>query len=658
MNLHAVDWAIVLFVFAVIMGMAWRTRGYSRTTADFLAANRCAGRYLLSVSEGMAGLGAISIIGIWQMAYKIGFAPNWWGKVGAPLGLLMMISGWVLYRYRESRVLTLAQLFEVRYSRRFRIFGAVICYISGLLNYGIFPAVGAAFFVHYGGLPATCSVGGFEFSTTVSIVILLVSAALLVALFSGQIAVIITDFVQSMFVIIVMLVITGLVLIKYSLGDVFDSMLIGEPGKSLVDPYDAGGTEFDPLFFIIGLVGMFLNRLSFQSNQGYNCAATSPHEAKMASTIGVFRQLSLFTCLTLIPLVSYMLMHNDDHVATAAQVTALLSGIENKEIAEQMLVPVTMLHYLPVGLVGALAAVMLVAFISTNDTQMHSWGSIFVQDIIIPLRKKPLSNKQHMRLIRLSITAVALFAIAFSCLFEQTQDIFQWFAITGAFWLGGCGCVIVGALYTRWGTTSAAYAALISGSVIAGGGLLLEQIWQKRYGEAFYLTGQELYGIAMAVSCLLYVAVSFLGRRQRYNLDKLLHRGRYVVPSDHEKAEAALTGTRIKLKNIFGITDEFSKGDKAIYGLTIAQTGILFVVWIIVTLFSLRADFGPRQWATYHYIWFMFDLVVALAIAVWIITAGFRDLARFFRRLNAAPRDALDDGRVFDHDCQLDKESP
>ena len=58
---------------------------------------------------------------------------------------------------------------------------------------------------------------------------------------------------------------------------------------------------------------------------------------------------------------------------------------------------------------GGFAAAMLTFFISTNNTAMHAWGSIFIQDVVCVLRKKPLSQKQHMWYLRMSIVFVAVF---------------------------------------------------------------------------------------------------------------------------------------------------------------------------------------------------------------------------------------------------------
>jgi SSS family solute:Na+ symporter len=76
---------------------------------------------------------------------------SWWGLTMSVIVLLVTVSGWVIYRFRQTRCLTLAEFFERRYSRRFRVFAGLIVFLAGLLNFGIFPSVGARFFIHFCG---------------------------------------------------------------------------------------------------------------------------------------------------------------------------------------------------------------------------------------------------------------------------------------------------------------------------------------------------------------------------------------------------------------------------------------------------------------------------------------------------------------------------
>lgn len=133
-ELHWIDWTIVFVFVLFLFTVAVVTQKYTTSVSGFLAAERCAGRYLLTMAEGASTLGLIAIIAYWEMYYQAGFCAAWWTYMFAPLGLVLSLSGWVAYRFRETRAMTMAQFFEMRYSRKFRIFGGIMAWISGIIN--------------------------------------------------------------------------------------------------------------------------------------------------------------------------------------------------------------------------------------------------------------------------------------------------------------------------------------------------------------------------------------------------------------------------------------------------------------------------------------------------------------------------------------------
>src|SRR3989339_149757 len=159
-NMHWIDWTIVIGVCAFLLAIAKVTKRHNKSVADFLAANRCAGRYMLAVSGDMSSLGAITILGWFEMYYKAGFSAAWWQMMTMPVPILIALSGWVIYRYRQTRAMKVAQFFEMRYSRNFRVFSGILCFIAGILNFGIFPSAGARFFIYFCDLPQAISLGG------------------------------------------------------------------------------------------------------------------------------------------------------------------------------------------------------------------------------------------------------------------------------------------------------------------------------------------------------------------------------------------------------------------------------------------------------------------------------------------------------------------
>jgi SSS family solute:Na+ symporter len=647
MHLTWIDWSIIIGPAMVLIVLAYRTNKYTKTTADFLAANRLANRYLLTMAEGMMVLSAAGCVAEWQMRYRTGFGASWWWTPTVPFALYLTLIGWVIYRYRQSRAMTMAQYFEMRYSRRFRILAGMICWGAGIVNYGIFPAMPANFFIHYCGLPQELSLLGMVVPTFVVLVVLLMTLALYFTFIGGQVSIIVTDFFQGLFCNAVLLILMVVVLVMFPLKEVFEGLQISQAGHSLVDPFDAGDIKgFNSWYFVIGLVLMVFNRIAWQGNQGYYCSAKSPHEAKMATVLGGFRFLFLTYAIMLMPLVAYMIMHHPNYTEQAAQVTEMLNQIDNEQVRDQMITPLTMTTYMPIGLMGAFGFVMLAAFISTNDTSLHAWGSIFVQDIVMPLRKKPLDTKKHLWLLRGSILMVGVFAIFWSTLFSQKLDIAMYFALTGAIWLGGAGVVIVGGLYTRWGTTTGAYAAMISGSGIAVVGLVLKYVEVSWIVDNKFLTGQWLYFWANTVAVILYVLFSLSGKRQRFNLDKMLHRGKYKIASDQVVGSSSSTSEKWTWKTALGITNEFTLGDKVIYGISIGQTILILVWFIVLTSIGVFIGLTPAQWSDYHRYFLWFWIVACFAIAFWLGIGGIRDAISFFRELKISRRDFSDDGTV------------
>src|SRR3954462_4242449 len=163
--MQPIDWMFMAAPIVLVIGIAIYTRRYVKGVADFLAASRCAGRYLLANARGEAESGLANSLSIFETILVAGFVLDFWGKLQIPIVLLFSIAGFVVYRLRETRAMTMAQFFEMRYSRRFRFFMGMLAFLSGILNYGIFPAVSARFFIYFLTLPQSLHVGPFALDT-------------------------------------------------------------------------------------------------------------------------------------------------------------------------------------------------------------------------------------------------------------------------------------------------------------------------------------------------------------------------------------------------------------------------------------------------------------------------------------------------------------
>lgn len=666
MNMQLTDWLILSGIMLPLLLISVGSRFLNRSVADFLAANRIAGRYLLSIGSGMAGLGAISIAANFEKYYQAGFAAYWWNQMVAPITLLIALSGFVIYRFRETRALTMAQFFEMRYSPRFRVFAGMLAWASGIFNYGIFPAVSARFLIQFTGLPQYVDIFGLAVPMLAIAMIVLLGIGLIMVMCGGQISVMITDLLQGQFVMLAMLLVLGILFWNMSWGDVLEGLRHAPEGQSRINPFKQQNIpDFNLWFFMMMGVLMVYGTRAWQGSQGYNAAARTPHEARMAGILGEFRGMSTGLVILLVPIFVFAYLHLPQFAEQASVVQDRLALLPGEQLQKQMLVPLSLGEILPIGVMGIFAAVVVIAAVSTDSTYLHSWGSIFIQDVVLPLRKKPLSEKAHMWLLRISIFSVAAFGFAWSMLFPLNDYIYMYFQITGAIYLGGAGAVIIGGLYWKRGTAGGAWASMITGSTLAVIGIVLRNIlwpswlpqmkekWPElsiwaHLPEQFPFNGMQMSFFAAICAVIAYVVVSLLSKTPPANMDKLLHRGRYAVTTDgkpHLSIEAAKQSRRTLYQRL-GISDEFTRGDKIIYFFKIGWVMFFVLVFVIGTLINWFHPISDAAWEKWWGFKVMLTLVVGLITVVWFLTGGFRDLFQMIRDLRSMTRNTEDDGTV------------
>lgn len=341
--------------------------------------------------------------------------------------------------------------------------------------------------------------------------------------------------------------------------------------------------------------------------------------------------------LVFIPVIGYTILHHPDFAANAAKVNGVLAGLESNAIRSQLTVPLVLASILPVGLMGALTAVMLMATIGTHDAYLHSWGSIFIQDVVMPFRNKPFEPAQHLRILRYSIIGVCIFIFMFSMVFQQSEYIFLFFAITGAIFTGGSGAVIIGGLYWKRGTTAAAWSALLTGSFVAVGGITIKQI-----NPDFFINGQEFWGLAMLASSVVYVLVSLLSGKKDFNMDKMLHKGQYAIEGEIKVVSPEMArGWRV-----LGMGKEFTRGDKVIYIAAYTWTFTWAAVFLVGTWFNLTSAISDASWMAFWKVFIIINTVASVFIIIWFTIGGTRDLRDMLKRLSTAVRNHQDDGFV------------
>jgi SSS family solute:Na+ symporter len=524
------------------------------------------------------------------------------------------------------------------------------------------------------GLPETLLLLGFTVPTFAVLMAIFLGVALFFCFLGGQIAIMVTDFLQGVFVNLSTIAFLIFLALYFSWDQISVAISGAAAGASMINPLQTGQTEdFTPFYFISIVVLSFYGTMGWQGSQGYNAAARTPHEAKMGNILNQLRNQAGYLLMFMIPICAITVMKHPDFADVAASVKEGLQAIQGQnashtiELHKQATVLMVLVKILPAGLIGLFCTLTLALMLTTDDTYLHSWGSIFVQDVVMPFRKKPLSTAAHLRLLRLSILGVAIFGFLFSLYFNQSQRILMFFQMTGAIWAGAGGC-IVGGLYWKKGTTGGAWTSMLVGATLGLGGTLLmqENYWHgfvngirsviPAWGDylsqfrTFPIDGNKVNFGSCILALLSYVVVSLVQttfRKQVYNLEKLLHRGKYRITSEHERgkdsAETA-TGWRVILPG-----PEFTRGDKAIYFATLGIALFWFSFFVVVTLMNLLGrPFSDAWWLGYWKFRVVYSFLFVTIVTIWFSIGGILELPKLFRLLRDKRVDDLDDGRVVD----------
>ena len=622
-------WITVFLFIGLVCFVGIYAKRWVRSTADWLVAGRGCGRYLGATAGEASSLGAISIIAMLQAAYVGGPVAWWTSLIGVLIFLVISATGFGIYRLRETRVLTLNELLERRYSRKLRIFCGSLCFVSGLLNMGIFPAVAARFVVYFADLPLQFMVGSISVSTIPLVALLLVVLSVLLATMGGQISLLFTDFLQWMLMMLMFISIGFVVYRVVNWGDVETALLAAENPRAMVDPFLVSSANSFGLLFVFWLIiRSVYNVLSWAPSTTKSQSATEPKEAKIMWVFSYIRQMTTIGLL-FAGVAGLACLSLTKFGEISGQVQTTVDSIANEAVRTEMVVPIFLSIILSPFMKGLFMAGMIAASISTLDTYFLTWAGVFTQDVASPLKKKEMPQQQRIKWLRWSVVGVAAFVYLFSILWKPTEYIFMYFAITATIYTGGAGAVILGGLYWRRGTTKGAWAAMIWGLLGSVVSIVCLQIYSDSGWWPGWLNGMSMAVLISLISIGVYVVVSLLTVAEKVDLEQLLHR-----PSKKEKR-----GLSERWRGIFSRDN--------IFELAVGGVAALLLFAILGTLvYSRFYEIPLGRWLSFWKGYAFLFYFLSIPITLWFLVGSIRDIVVLINRLNSEVVDEEDDGQI------------
>lgn len=347
----------VYLVFLLGIGLAFRK--FNSNISDFFRNGARGSWWLVGMSSFMAGISAYTFTGASGVAYKAGWsvAVIYFANAAGYFVNYLFLAPW----FRQLRAITTPEVIRMRFGPGTQQFYAIFGVLTAVIYAGLQLWALAIF---------SAAVFGFEVWHVIVVVGLVV---LFYSTTGGSWAVMATDFVQSLIMIPMTIVITVLCLVEVGGLSGFFGM-VKEAGLDTQFRIFNGPDDFPLMqFTFVWAAAMFVKQVvehNTLTSAARYFAVKDSREARKAAFLA-FCMMSLGSLFWFIPpMVSRLLYEND--VATMG---AKLNDASESAFA------VASMNLLPLGLTGMIVVAMFAATMSSMDSGLNRNAAIFVRDI-------------------------------------------------------------------------------------------------------------------------------------------------------------------------------------------------------------------------------------------------------------------------------------
>ncbi len=475
--------AIIMAVYMIASIYAGLTaKKYVENSEGYFVAGRKVKLALGIASLTASEIGIVTFMYFAEFGFTMGFSSFFVGFLSMIGFMVIGYTGFIVKALRKLRIMTVPEFYEIKYDKNVRLLGGIILFVSGILNMGIFLKFDALFLSEAMGLGP---------DALILIMVLMLVIVISYTILGGMLSVVITDFLQFVVITIGMLVVTVLVLNRVSFGDMV---------AAVQTQHGAGG--FNPLrhprlgWYFIGW-NLIATLATGSLHQPIAAKAFCSENSRVAKKVFFIFGLTL-AGRAMIPMIWGIaaLAYFGPDIKAASGMPKLISMM------------------VPTGLLGIVLAGMLAASMSTYSAYLLSWSSVASRDIISPLTKRPLSEKNTIRVSRVVSFLIGLFLLIFGFLYEIPETAYQYLIITGTIYTSGAFAIVAGGLYWKKANSKGAYAALLTGIVMPLLFLGLEKFKTSLPGWTQVFTNVNLSGfIGMLLPVFVMITVSLLTQK-------------------------------------------------------------------------------------------------------------------------------------------------
>lgn len=452
MTFTTLDWTIVaLYLLGSVCAGLVGKRFIGGSVSHYLVAGRELGTFLGVATLAATEIGTITYMYNGELGYRYGFAAFAAALISGVVMIVVGRTGFVISRFRELRLMTVPEFFELKYSRGLRLLTGVLVALGGILNMGVFLKIEGEFLTIVSGI-------GSRYLIVAMTVILLLE--LLYTVIGGMVSVVITDFIQY-----VLLSVATILVTIYTVHYAGWTHMLSKVGDTM------GRTGFDPLvaprfgltFLIWQTLLWFSIHTCWQTTAMRMFATRSPETSRRVMTWTGF----IFLGRGMLPMLWGVA------ALTLFGSGALTAGVPAPVVGSQTIAPIDAMpamlaSILGPGIKGLVVSGMLAATMSVNSSYLLGWSAVISQDIILPLRQirnsAPLSSRAQIVVNRLANLFVSLFLMFWGLYYTPPGAVYLYLNITGTIFLAGAFVCVVGGLYWRRASVAGGYLAMLMGA--------------------------------------------------------------------------------------------------------------------------------------------------------------------------------------------------
>lgn len=516
MGFGTLDWLVIALYFSVLFGIAvWVMKQKQDTATEYFLAGRHVGWFVIGASIFASNIGSEHIVGLAGTAAKSGMVMGHYELHS----WCVLLLGWVFVPfYMRSMVFTMPEFLEKRYNPTARWFLSVISLIGYVLT--------KVSVTVYAGAVVFQTLMGIDFWTGALVIVILTG---IYTIFGGLRAVVYTESLQAIVLLLGSITVTVLGLIKIGgWGNLVE--IAGAQHFNLFLPADHPEFPWTGMIFAPPIIGVWY-WCTDQYIVQRTLAARDETQARRGTIFAAYLKL-LPVFIFMIPgIIAYALAK---------------SGRLDLPEADQAF-PALVKALLPAGLRGLVAGGLLAALMSSLAAVFNSCSTLFTMDIYIKLRPNA-SQKNLVFVGRIATGVIVVCGIMWiplmksisGELYHYLQSVQSYIAppITAVFLLG---------LFWKRINGKGALVALIGGFLVGQLRLILEinkeslSGWLFTFADVVYLH----FAIYLFLGCVaVLILVSLLTAPPSYEKIKGLTYGT-TVAADREKSRASWNKTDV-----------------------------------------------------------------------------------------------------------------